>query len=83
MNIELFEKEMEKYKKAVANIEKDIAVSEDRLQTIINELKTDFDIETLKDGEKLLDVLMDEINELETLLSKQMEELNKKYGHLK
>jgi hypothetical protein len=82
MNIDQIEKELNKYQKLVTNLDREIASNEGKLESILEQIKKDFHVESIQEADILLEEMKQQVNLLEIEVEAKMKDLNDKYGHL-
>ena len=82
MNLEQIEKDLSKFQKLATNLDREIATNEGKLESILDQLKKDFNVLTIDDADKTLIELEQEVVTLEKEISEKILDLKEKYGHL-
>ena len=82
MNLEQIEKDLSKFQKLATNLDREIATNEGKLESILDQLKKDFNVLTIDDADKILTELEQEVVTLEKEISEKILDLKEKYGHL-
>ena len=82
MNLEQIEKDLSKFQKLATNLDREIATNEGKLESILDQLKKDFNVLTIDDADKTLIELEQEVVILEKEISEKILDLKEKYGHL-
>jgi len=82
MNLEQIEKDLSKFQKLATNLDREIATNEGKLESILDQLKKDFNVLTIDDADKTLIELEQEVVTLEKGISEKILDLKEKYGHL-
>jgi len=82
MNLEQIEKDLSKFQKLATNLDREIATNEGKLESILDQLKKDFNVLTIDDADKTLTELEQEVVTLEKEISEKILDLKEKYGHL-
>jgi len=82
MNIEQIEKDLSKFQKLVANIDREIASNEGKLDSILEQIKKDFGVATIQEADTTLEEMKKQVELLETEVASKMTNLKETYGHL-
>lgn len=82
MNLEQIEKDLGKFQKLSTNLDREIATNEGKLESILEQLKKEFNVLTIEDADKTLEEMNSQIELLEKEISEKMIDLNEKYGYL-
>jgi len=82
MNLEQIEKDLSKFQKLATNLDREIATNEGKLESILDQLKKEFNVLTIDDADKTLIELEQEVVTLEKEISEKILDLKEKYGHL-
>ncbi len=82
MNLEQIEKDLAKYQRLVINLDKEIAVNESKLQSIKDELKKEFGVNSMEEADELLQEISEEMKVVDEEISRRVSELNSKYEDL-
>jgi hypothetical protein len=82
MTIEQIEKELGKFQKLAANLDREIASNEGKLESILDQMKKEFGVTTIDEADKTLEEMQKQVEMLEKEISEKMTDLQEKYGHL-
>jgi|GEM_PF-6651962 len=82
MNLEQIEKELGKFQKLLANIDREIASNEGKLSSILEQIQKDFGVTTIEEADKTLEEMKKQVDMLEIEVASKMTNLKETYGHL-
>ena len=82
MNLDQIEKDLGKFQKLAANLDREIASNEGKLESILEQLKKEFGVLNIDEADKTLVEMNTQVELLEKEISEKVADLNEKYGHL-
>lgn len=78
--IEIYEKTLQTYEAQINELEKSLAINQDRIRVIEQELQEQFGTTDIQEIENRINHEMAEVTQLEQQLQQLMSEYNSKYG---